>query len=161
MYLFDNFKYKIYCDMDGVLVDFEKGYYELTGLDIAGEWHTTPEFWNPINEMGEKFWINLDWMKDGKRLWKYIEEYYPVLLSSPSRNGYGSRKGKDTWVKRELPGVPLLLEYSKNKKKHAKPNSILIDDRESNINDWIESGGIGILHKDFDTTIESLQKYGL
>jgi beta-phosphoglucomutase-like phosphatase (HAD superfamily) len=24
--------YIIYCDMDGVLVDFEKGYYDLTGV---------------------------------------------------------------------------------------------------------------------------------
>ena len=26
--------YKIYCDMDGVLVDFESGYEELTGIDF-------------------------------------------------------------------------------------------------------------------------------
>ena len=72
--LFDNLKYKIFCDMDGVLVDFEKGYLELTGKDISGEWHTTTEFWDPINKEGSKFWDNLEWMKDGKKLWSYIEE---------------------------------------------------------------------------------------
>jgi FMN phosphatase YigB (HAD superfamily) len=161
MYLFNNFKYKIYCDMDGVLVDFEKGYFELTGIDIAGQWHTTSEFWDPINNQGEKFWVDLEWKEDGKKLWQYIEEYYPVLLSSPSRNGYGSRKGKNTWVNRELPGVPLLLEYSNNKKKYAEPNSILIDDRDSNIEQWVSSGGIGILHTSTEETIEELRKLGL
>tara|TARA_B100000900_G_C20383555_1_gene635578 strand:- start:357 stop:800 length:444 start_codon:yes stop_codon:yes gene_type:complete len=147
--------------MDGVLVDFDKGYFELTGKDIKGQWHTTPEFWNPINEQGEKFWDNLEWTKDGKRLWSYLEEHYPVLLSSPSRNGYGSRKGKNSWVNRELPGVPLLLEYSNNKKKYAGTNCILIDDRDRNIDQWISNGGIGILHKDYDTTISQLEKLGL
>jgi 5'(3')-deoxyribonucleotidase len=161
MTLFNNLRYKIFCDMDGVLVDFEKGYLELTGLDISGQWHTTPEFWNPINEKGQEFWDNLEWMKDGKKLWSYIEEYYPVLLSSPSRNGYGSRKGKNSWVNRELPGVPLLLEYSNNKKKYAGEDCILIDDRDSNIEQWISNGGIGILHKDFDTTVIELEKLGL
>ena len=29
--------YKIYCDMDGVLADFESGYEKLTGIDLKGE----------------------------------------------------------------------------------------------------------------------------
>ena len=136
--LFNNLKYKIFCDMDGVLVDFDKGYFELTGKDISGQWHTTSEFWDPINKQGEKFWDGLEWTKDGKRLWSYLEGHYPVLLSSPSRNGYGSRKGKNSWVNRELPHVPLLLEYSNNKESIG-PNCILIDDRDRNIEQWISS----------------------
>ena len=43
-------QYKIYCDMDGVLVDFDRGYKELTGkethhADVQG----TTEFWNDKN----------------------------------------------------------------------------------------------------------------
>ena len=38
---------------------------------------------------------------------------------------------------------------------------VLIDDRESNIEQWISNGGIGILHKDFSTTVVELQKLGL
>ena len=64
-------------------------------------------------------------------------------------------------VNRELPGVPLLLEYSNNKKKYAGEDCILIDDRDSNIEQWISNGGIGILHKDFDTTVIELEKLGL
>jgi 5'(3')-deoxyribonucleotidase len=161
MLLFDNLKYRIYCDMDGVLVDFNKGYEELTGIELDGTYQTSEEFWAPINSSGKEFWENLEWMPDGKRLWEYIDEYYPVILSSPSRRGFGSREGKKNWIDRELPGTPLILEYSFNKRKHAKSNHILIDDRDSNIEQWIESGGIGILHTSTEDTLEQLNKFGL
>jgi hypothetical protein len=161
MLLFKGLEYKIFCDMDGVLVDFNKGYEELTGIKLDGTYQTSEEFWDPINNKGKEFWENLEWMPDGKRLWKYIVEYYPTILSSPSRRGFGSREGKKNWVDREMSGTPLILEYSFNKRKYAKPNHILIDDRDSNIEQWIESGGIGILHKSTKETIEELQKYKL
>ena len=37
--------YKIYCDMDGVLADFESGYEELTGVDLRGEFQKGEDFW--------------------------------------------------------------------------------------------------------------------
>jgi len=70
-----NTDYKIYCDMDGVLVDFDKGYLELTGDKLDGEHRSDVGFWNPINKAGKPFWVNLEWMSDGKRLWSYIEKY--------------------------------------------------------------------------------------
>ena len=45
-------KYNIYCDMDGVLVDFDKGYLELTGHKLDGEHRSDDHFWDPINEAG-------------------------------------------------------------------------------------------------------------
>jgi hypothetical protein len=47
----------------------------------------------------------------------------------------------------------------KLKKNFATPTSILIDDTESNIDDWIGAGGIGILHKDWGTTLQILKMY--
>lgn len=152
--------YKIYCDMDGVLVDFNKGYYELTGVDLEGRHLNDTNFWDPINEAGYDFWINLKWMSDGRKLWSHIEKFNPELLSAPSRQP-DSRIAKHDWVKRELPGVHLTLRSAKNKKEFASPTSILIDDREDNINDWIGAGGIGILHKNAKDTIGQLHDLGL
>ena len=76
--------YKIYCDMDGVLVNFIKGYFELTGRDITGQYHTDKRFWEPIDKAGVDFWVNLEWTPGGKELWNYIKKYNPELLSSPS-----------------------------------------------------------------------------
>ncbi len=155
-----NKKYSIFVDMDGVLTDFIKGYYELTGKDITGEFHDSKEFWDPINDAGYNFWINLKWTKDGKKLWNYIKKYDPEILSSPSRQD-DSRVAKHDWVKKELPGVHLILRSPSNKKEFASPNSILIDDRESNIDQWKKAGGIGILHTSTEDTIKELKKLSL
>jgi 5'(3')-deoxyribonucleotidase len=153
-------KYNIYCDMDGVLVDFNKGYRDLTGIDISGSFHDDPKFWEPINRAGYGFWMNLDWLKDGKKLWNYIEKYNPEILSAPSKEN-DSRIGKHDWVKRELPGVHLILRTAQHKIEFASPHSILIDDRPENIENWTKAGGIAIHHTSADNTIKELQKLSL
>jgi hypothetical protein len=161
-------QYEIYCDMDGVLVDFDKGYKNLTGqethhVDLQGK----DEFWGTFRQsledkkMQEKdYWANLEWMPDGKELWDHIQSMKPTLLSAPSRDPQ-SRWGKRIWVKKNIPGTPLILAAASAKKNYANKNSILIDDRISNINDWNAAGGIGILHTSTASTIEKLSKYGL
>lgn len=141
--------------MDGVLVDFAKGYFDLTGKVLDGSHEGGPEFWEPINNAGYEFWNNLDWMPDGKALWGHIEKYNPILLSAPSRKNE-SRVAKFDWVKRELPGVELILRSASKKREFAGPNNILIDDRPSNIDGWVEDGGIGILHTSAAETIRIL-----
>jgi hypothetical protein len=149
----------IYCDMDGVLVDFEKGYKDLTTEDAS--YKTDPnKFWAPITKAGASFWIKLEWMPDGHELWDYIEKYNPTLLSAPSREE-SSRIGKHIWVKRNLPGIKLLLKSAERKQEYATPNAILIDDRKDNIDRWNAAGGIGIHHTSAAKTIEALEKLGL
>jgi len=157
----ENPKYKIYVDMDGVLADFDKGYEDLTGITTKEADKKGPEsFWEPISKAGAKFWITLKWMPDGKQLWDYVKKYNPELLSAPSREE-SSRMGKRVWVKRELPGTKLILKSADRKQELASPNSILIDDREKNIEQWRKAGGIGILHTDTASTIKKLKELGI
>jgi cytidyltransferase-like protein len=154
-------KYKIYVDMDGVLVDFDGGYEKLTGMTTRAADEKGPEFfWKPISKAGAKWWITLNWMPDGKQLWDYVKKYNPELLSAPSREET-SKMGKRVWVKRELPGVKLILRSADKKQEFASPNSILIDDREKNIEQWKSAGGVGILHTDAASTIKKLKELGL
>lgn len=146
--------------MDGVLVDFDKGYKDLTGVDLTGEHRSDEHFWDPINKAGYEFWINLQWMSDGKRLWDYIKKYKPELLSAPSRQP-DSRVAKHDWVERELPGTHLILRSAKHKKDFAAKNHILIDDRIDNIQDWRNAGGIAIHHVRTKHTIDQLKSLGL
>ena len=152
--------YKIYCDMDGVLVDFESGYEKLTGIDLRGEFQKGDDFWDPISKAGVGFWAGLKWMPGGQELWDYIKPFDPKLLSAPSRE-QSSRIGKAVWVKHKLPGTKLILRYANQKKELATPDSILIDDRQINIDQWEAAGGIGILHTSTANTIQQLQKLGL
>jgi len=153
-------KYKIFCDLDGVLVDFSKGYLKLTGIDLAGQFRKDKKFWDPIDKAGHNFWVNLEWMADGKKLWEYIKKYNPDILSAPSRED-DSRVGKHDWVKREIPGAHLILRSMEHKKEFASPDSLLIDDNMDNINDWKKAGGLTIHHTSTEETIKQLKKLGL
>jgi hypothetical protein len=154
-------EYTIYCDMDSVLVDFDRGYQELTGMSTQqADANGVEAFWEPLTQAGAKFWITLQWMPDGKQLWDYIKKYNPILLSAPSREE-SSKLGKRVWVKRELPDVKLILKYASQKQEYASPTSILIDDRQKNIDQWEAAGGIGILHTSTPNTIKQLQQLGL
>jgi PAS domain-containing protein len=151
-------QYRIFCDLDGVITDFNKGYLNLTGIKLSPiEHRSDSKFWEPIEKAGYDFWNNLEWMEDGRTLWDFISPYKPIILSAPSRQ-VESRIGKKDWVERELPGTQLILRSAKHKKDFAAPDAILIDDREDNINGWVESGGIGILHTSALNTIETLIK---
>lgn len=155
----ENNKYTIYCDLDGVLVNFEKGYEELTGkpMPINGE---GPEFWDPIHNAGASFWIKLKWMPDGHILWDYISKYNPILLSAPSKEE-SSKIGKRVWKKNNLPDVKMILTPARFKQKYSGENKILIDDMERNIQQWKDKGGIGILHTSAADTIKQLKELGL
>jgi 5'-nucleotidase len=149
---------KIYCDMDGVLTDFDKQFSEIHpwGPTKFTEKNGKDEFWELVDGRGVGFWVGMDWMEDGKTLWEYLKTNHDVeLLSSPSRAEH-SRLGKRLWVRNHKLGAKLNLAYSYNKKKYAAPNHVLIDDRKDNIEGWESEGGIGILHTSAEDTIAKL-----
>jgi hypothetical protein len=167
---------RIFCDLDGVLVDFNRGFAELpenTEKLSPGEYeeeHGKNSIWPLIDKYGEEYWSELYWKGDGRELWDYLEEYKPAILSSPSRNPL-SISGKAKWVKLNLrindKPVTKLADYTGDNRliimqqKHLfakSANDILIDDTQSKIDKWTEAGGTGILHNDSTDTIKVLEK---
>lgn len=156
-------KYTIYCDMDGVLCDFDKRFMEFSNGIPPSEYESKfgkSAFWELISKKGVGFWVGIPWMPDGKQLWNYIKPYNPSLLSAPSREE-SSRLGKRLWVRNNIPGTKLILRQAEQKQEFANPNAILIDDRTSNIQQWRDKGGIGILHTSANETIKQLKELGL
>lgn len=151
---------KIFCDLDGVLCDFDRQFVSLfkkSPEDIENK-YGKGFFWSLINKKKESYWETMPWMPDGKELWKYISPFKPEILSAPPRTGSQfAIQGKTSWVRREIGNVPLHIVFKKEKRQFAAKNHILIDDHEQNIIDWNEAGGIGILHVNTDTTIEVLK----
>ena len=174
-------KYTIFCDMDGVLVDFDKGYKDLTGMSTHhAEAQGKKDFWKIFRqgledsgETEEHYWANLDWQPGGKELWDYISPYKPYILTAPAVNfdlpseqrysqEYNeSMKGKLDWVKRLNNMRKVYFAAAKNKPKFARPNNILIDDRQDTIDAWNANGGVGIHYKSAKQVIDDLQKLGL
>ena len=163
--------YKIYCDMDGVIADFEARFEHFAGLspdayraEITKKYGKKMEskmFWDLIdNQIGVRFWRGIPWMPGGKDLWNYIKPYNPTLLTAPSRAD-SSRIGKSLWVKDHIPGSKIIFKQAEQKADLAEPNAILIDDREDTIMKWKSKNGIGILYKNTDQAINELKQLGL
>jgi hypothetical protein len=181
-YLNEEQEYEIYCDMDGVLVDFELGAVEYISSDLKsgkaselaeelGRDYITVEdiksnkavrkYMYKELEHNAEFWENLPWMENGPELWAAITPYNPNILTTPM--GYGSEIGKQAWIDKNLNPPPRKVFMSREKYRWANKRHILIDDWKKNTIPWEESGGIAILHRDEDLgkTLSSLQGYGL
>ena len=173
-------KYQIYCDMDGVLTDFEKRFVTLlqqegpkyyskaTIAQVTRPKHFdklegTEEFWKFIDQhIGLAFWSEMPWMPQGQVLWDFIQPYGPKLLTSPSEDNT-SRLGKRLWVRNHLSPAPeVIFRFGDAKSDFANENSILIDDKPSNLVAFASKGGIAIECKDGDVSsvINELRKLG-
>ena len=161
--------YKLFCDMDGVLVDIIGGMTSLAGIPRI----QPDQFENWLEKNKKKFdaehpnlFAHLPWMADGKRLWLYIARYNAHILSAHTRTWQPtSKEDKMTWIKTNMSPVPhnIHLVLRKDKQKYAKYNgipNILIDDYAPNIKEWNAAGGIGILHTSTEDTIQRLKKLG-
>jgi hypothetical protein len=154
--------YQCFLDMDGVLVDWNKGTHILHGLSWEekrwpyefgpGGWYfykhglgmSTSEL---FNGQDRKFWADLDWTPYGRDVLAVCEKYFGntvCLLTSPFDQP-GVVDGRKDWIKREMP------EYTKRhligdyKNACAHPKAILIDDCQNNIDEWVKAGGLGVL----------------
>lgn len=167
-YLFEQNDFILYCDMDGVLTDFDSRAREVGYKGPLGYGKYGKDLWKIVIARGVPFWSKMKWLKDGKKLWDYIEKYNPVILSSVgnsliSKLGRNGTQGKKEWLKRELGQkfADKALITAGKKYKFAKSNAILIDDSEKHIKEFKENSGQAILHKSADETIKQLKKLGL
>jgi len=173
-------KYTIYCDMDGVLTNFEKRFVDMlrkegpkyfskeTIAQVTRPKHFeaiegATEFWKFIDQyIGLSFWSEMEWMPNGQELWAFIQPYQPIILTSPSRENT-SRLGKRLWIKNHItPAPPVEFRFGSAKADFANENAILIDDRPSNLAAFAAKGGIAIECKDGDvqSVINQLKELG-
>ena len=135
----------IFCDLDGVLADFEQG--------VLNKFNKLPNeispaiMWSYINK-SKTFFETLPWMPNGRELWNEIKQYDPIILTGVPRGAFtSSSEQKRRWCARELgPDVHVITCLSKDKPNYCIRNSVLIDDRTDNQNEWNLNGGTFILY---------------
>ncbi len=141
----------IYFDLDGVLADFDRGVFDMLGIDLS---IADNEFDREAKDKvfkSDSFFINLKLMTGAHRMVEYAKGYdadVKVLTATGYSNEDGVANQKRAWVKRHFGDLEVhTVPKSGDKAKFAWPDVILIDDRlEKSIGPFREKGGIGIHH---------------
>ena len=151
-------RYKIYCDMDGVLANFAYKFREVTGEEPKEyiEKYGQDEFWRECDSV--KFWSEMPFERNAPMLWQYLSDKNVTLLTTPSPQ-VSSRVGKILWKHKFLKGNPKII-FSSSKEDYADSRSILIDDFKHNLNKWQLAGGIGVRCRNGNVSevIEQIEK---
>lgn len=162
--------YQIYCDMDGVLCDFDKQFDKYFGSSPKEyiEEHGQKVFDNAVDKAGSEFWATMDWTSGGESLWKSIAPYGVIILSSPG-DYTGAKEGKTEWIQTHLNPAPKKIIFDrqsgekhqelKGKSQRQIKNSVLIDDYSKNLNPWENMGGKAIKydHTDYRDALSKIQ----
>jgi hypothetical protein len=151
----------IFCDMDGVLTDFVGEVNKKLGIiDIPtneGKW-----LWDWYEEHGfleddvneictEDFWANLEWTKEGQNIWYSVPDIDIYFLSVPMKDANATINGKKRWLARNLSYCNLHVRWNTPiisclpKSLYAKPTTLLIDDKDENVDEFYKAGGNAIL----------------
>ncbi len=202
---------QIFCDMDGVLVQFGERVINLVNNSIEDPYHFSD---NPskghfkrlkkIQEVLGPNWRATDrsdldikvvrnfmmgiissnpgpifesmnpWPDGVTKLWPFLNStsFQVNILSAPIRHSstavQTAEEGKTNWVKAHLSPAPseIIITPAVLKPEYATTNgiaNILIDDKASTVESWINSGGIGILHIPGQSlkTIQELKGLGI
>lgn len=133
----------IYFDMDGVLVDFYKSADKIKAS-------SNNQFWKQVSKIGIKFWTEMDEIPEIRKLVELYKEEgkdISVLSKLPMTDTGNAYIGKSLWLHKHYPNTfHTIILTTGNKSRFCKPGDILIDDKETNINDWVKHGGIGSLY---------------
>jgi phosphoglycolate phosphatase-like HAD superfamily hydrolase len=153
---------KIYVDMDGVLCNFEKRYTELYGH--VSEQVRRSEFRKNFDDfIKTKQFATLEQMEDAAQLIDYLNSVKipKQILSSTAYDEVWDTisEQKQHWLKahRFVWEDPIFVPGKRHKYKYAQPDTIIIDDTYSVIEDWEKAGGIAIHHRNTSTTLEHLK----
>jgi predicted kinase len=155
-----NGHYKIYCDLDGVLVDFNRGLKELPNYR---EGESPQKMWQKILSHNG-FFSSLHWTSYGEDLWKNIiqlnNNIKPVILTGlPFICKKQVHKEKKQWCDTHLgEDVQVICCNSNEKYKYSYERQILIDDRHELGKNWTSYGGIFIHHVNPDRTLYELKR---
>ena len=153
-------KFKVYLDMDGVITDWAKQFERYSG-GIPVEQYEADQGEEArhqlVNNKGSEYYATLPWMVDGELLYNFLKCCNTEILSHAPNSA--ASKGKLIWLKNNnIKLKPNLVSKSTDKAKYATADSILIDDKPENVEEFIKAGGKAILHKNSIDTINRLKE---
>lgn len=159
----------VYLDLDGVLVNFLGGLHRALGVPYDGDNYPYEKGkWNMLTDIKgfddipatfeqcndactENFWALLDWMPDGHNIFRAVTQKFDiknVILLTTCMPNPGTAPGKMRWIQQFLPMFKdrfIILGSRVSKGAFAESDTLLIDDRDKNIDEFRAAGGRGLL----------------
>lgn len=144
---------RLFLDLDGVMADFDVGFWRMFGK--SQHEMTDATMWRVIHGHGA-FFRNLPVCEGALDFYNEVKHYNPIILTAaPSSNFKAVALQKKAWVAQHLSPdlfvIPVRGGVNKCLYLHAE-GDVLIDDYEKNLAPWREQGGVGIHHVDFGQT---------
>lgn len=149
----------IYCDLDGVLADFDGWYKRCFGI-VPTRWPNPGNVDWPALLARPGWYADLPLMPDALELWNYIEPQDPIILTGIPRSAPQAIDDKRAWVLDNLSGHAMqrmICCRSSEKSNYCAPGDILIDDWARYAPQWRATGGRFILHSSAAETIRELK----
>ena len=156
-------RYRLFIDLDGVLVDFDSGVLALFGKSPE---ELPPRVMWPRLAKTSGFYDKLDWLSDGRVLWEFVQHHQPIILTGLPIGTWAEGQ-KRAWCSRELgSAIPVITCMSKEKhykaletcQENEKP--VLVDDRLKLKESWEDVGGKFIHHISAAQSIAALKELG-
>lgn len=169
----------IYLDMDGVLADFDRAMVARGVHAPSFEFGHLPEAeWTQEQirrdaqvrvEMAKPdFWPSLPIMPGARELLAVAAKlagtaHLFILTATPRSNPEQAAFHKREWAAKHLgfPAGRVLTCLRSEKRLHAAPGKILVDDLASNCAEWREAGGVAVHYADAPSAIGHLMEHFL
>lgn len=139
--------YTLYLDIDGVLSDFDKSWKVYKDEYPTKTWEYA---------VSDNIFEKLDECSNARKLLSFLSDFGDIFLPinvellgslGGSKTANQVRLQKLIWLQQHNIQIkPNFVEHKSHKKDYANSNTILIDDTPSNVDDFNQYGGFGILY---------------
>jgi hypothetical protein len=150
---------QLFLDCDGVLADFDAGARAVLGMHPrAFEKRYGPgRFWQRLAAAPD-FYFGLPLMADAMELFDAVRHLDPIILTGLPRGGWAADQ-KVRWAAEHFPGTKIITTMARNKRDHASPGDVLVDDQLRHRELWEEAGGIFVHHTSAAGSLAALRAY--
>ena len=156
----------LYLDMDGVVADWETAIADILGYKLIEgdrwpdqDWRKIIQFQRVYRDIPLLPWAR-EFVDEACEIARAANYAVKFLTAVPRRNDFPyAFEDKVHWANKHFPTIPVWFgPYSQDKQKRAAPGQVLVDDRMTNINEWIAQNGIGIyFHRNPDAVLAILR----
>ena len=152
-------KRQLFLDCDGVLADFDAGAFKLFGIPAQDfqDRNGAGRFWARLAKHPD-FYGTLPLMPGAMTLFEAVRHLEPVILTGLPMGKWAAPQ-KVRWAAQHFPGTRIITTLARNKRDHAKPGDVLVDDQLKHRHLWEEIGGVFVHHQSVDSTLQQLRAY--